>query len=107
MPRASTRDRQRWIDGVEQYCDHESLEEIYSQGGEVLAVTCRKCGVRVVEIGDCDGCKKKRTKLTAFLLTGARPRRFCTQDCRQHTIQREKKKRAEAASVAQVKGRVR
>lgn len=119
MPRRTlVRDRQQWIDGAAKYCGHPSTEEIYNQGGEIIAVTCRGCGVRIAEIGDCDGkgpdpkgkivpCGKRKVPLTAFLLTGARPRRFHNEACRQATIQAEKQARAARKTEGGIVGKIR
>lgn len=101
MPRASKQDRQQWIHGAERYCAHASTEEIYNQGGAVIAITCRGCGVRIAEIGDCDGCDKKHVALSSFLITGPRPRRFHNSVCRQLTLTREKDERARWKSKGQ------
>jgi len=86
-------DRQLWIDGHAQFCQH-SPEAVLSEGGTLLAEVCRHCQARLAEYGDCDGtCKKRATRLTAFVVTSNPPRRFCTVDCRQHTLQSEKEAR--------------
>lgn len=105
---AASRDRQIWIGGTQRWCQH-APESIYNQSDKLIAELCRLCGVRLAEIGQCDGagkgdwCRKTGdVRLTAFLATGKRARRFCSDACRQATILAEKLARDEASEKARV-----
>lgn len=96
--------RQLWINGTTKWCPHANLEEIRSEGGSVLAETCRACGMRVAEYGTCHGCGRDR-RLTKFVLS--KRTRYCTEDClaaSQAKARAEKEAKAKAATTAVAKG---
>jgi hypothetical protein len=69
-------DRQIWVNGTIKECPHSILDEIRTEGGDMLAEVCHGCGVRLVEYGKCNGCGK-HGRLAKF----DGPRRFHDGRC--------------------------
>ena len=77
-------DRQVRIRGTTDACSHphEKTEAITSQGGDIIGMRCRLCGV-IFGKARCAGCDKDRW-CTVVSRDGAE--RYCSEDCRKKTI---------------------
>jgi hypothetical protein len=81
-------------------CDHRRLEPVLSFGGDTLAWRCKGCTKIMAYVGECNGCKQTKVKLTKMVLSHRRKLRFCDDQCHKRFQARTAKERADRLKAA-------